>query len=401
DELARVRADLSRQRERLSEREIRARADAVEACLTLRCPPGWRGLPQLQSALGATWRDLGQWEKARDAYVAAIQADDRIGQVPIRDIEQLAKVEAYLGEQRAEAELSGGPHSPAGESGMQLLDLALRRLKGLDALVSASLSETGEPSEAEVIATIARAALRGGVYKRKASVAARRILLGGLSAAQQDQARDAMARALDDGVAAYASAEGHPGAGRFSPYLALNRLALDALTDWPSPGDKDASIALAQQCQQRAVQGFARNPNLWDAVMQADALLIERLLDGSLGLPGEAGHARFDELARAYDAVLSNISVKAIQIDAMVTQMELLSRLCDAMSVTQQGNATLSLMADRLLALLQRLQPGHAPRDDRPVRAAALSGVTAAATATRPARRAAAKADSKPAKRRR
>jgi len=394
DELARVRADLSRQRERLSEREIRARADAVEACLTLRCPPGWRGLPQLQSALGATWRDLGQWDKARDAYVAAIQADDRIGQVPIRDIEQLAKVEAYLGEQRAETELSGTP-SAVGESGMQLLDLALRRLKGLDALVSASINE---PSEAEVIATIARAALRGGVYKRKASVAARRILLGGLTAAQQNQAREAMARALDDGVAAYASAEGHPGAGRFSPYLALNRLALDALTDWPRPGDKDASIALAQQCQQRAVQGFARNPNLWDAVMQADALLIERLLDGSLGMPGEAGHARFDELARAYDAVLSNISVKAIQIDAMVTQMELLSRLCDAMSVTQQGNATLSLMADRLLALLQRLQPGHAPRDDRPVRAAVVQlSKPARERSGSPAKKAAAKR--RPAKR--
>lgn len=402
DELARVRADLSRQRERLSEREIRARAEAVEACLTLRCPPGWRGLPQLQSALGATWRDLGVWAKARDAYVAAIQADDRIGQVPIRDIEQLAKVEACLGEQRAEAELSAAPGSVDGETGMQLLDLALRRLRGLDALVSASV---GEPSEAELIATIARAALRGGVYKRKASVAARRILVGGMSPAQQDQAREAMSRALDGGVAAYASAEGHPGASRFSPYLALNRLALDALTDWPSPGDRDASIALAQQCRQRAVQGFARNPNLWDAVMQADALLIERLLDGSLGLPGEAGHARFDELARAYDGVLCNISVKALQIDAMVTQMELLSRLCDALAVTQFGNPTLTLMADRLLVLLQRLQPGHAPRDDRPPRplpaapAVARAGSRHGATkpASKPATRTATKAAGKPA----
>nr|WP_316639628.1 CHAT domain-containing protein [uncultured Roseateles sp.] len=392
DELARVRADLSRQRERLSEREVRARADAVEACLTQRCPPGWRSLPQLQSALGATWRDLGQWEKARDAYVAAIQADDRIGQVPIRDIEQLAKVEAFLGEQRAEAELNTDQTPAAGERGMDLLNLALRRLRGLDALVSARAAEA---SEAEVIATIARAALRGGVYKRKASVAARQLLRGGLAANEQDEARDAMTRALNDGVSAYASAEGHPGAGRFSPYLALNRLALDALTDWPSPGDRDASIALAQQCQQRAVQGFARNPNLWDAVMQADALLVERLLDGSLGLPGEAGHTRFDELARAYDTVLSNISVKASQVDAMVAQMELLSRLCDALSLTQFGNETLALMAERLMALLQRLQPGHAPRDDRPARAPAVEAAVAAATPRKRARKPVAKAPKK------
>jgi CHAT domain len=92
DDLARMRADLSRRREHLTERDMRAQADAIAELLQRRCPPGWQNLPQLQSALGMTWFELGQLERARDAFLAAVQSVDTIGLVPIRDIEKLANV---------------------------------------------------------------------------------------------------------------------------------------------------------------------------------------------------------------------------------------------------------------------------------------------------------------------
>ncbi len=134
DDLARLRVDLSRQSDQLNARELRAQGDSVEAMIAQRCPPGWRQLPQLQSALGATWRDLGELDRAREAFVLAIQAEDQLGQVPIHDIEQLAQIEARLGEQQAEAAIARGTDLADAQA---WIDLALRRLDGLDALVSA------------------------------------------------------------------------------------------------------------------------------------------------------------------------------------------------------------------------------------------------------------------------
>ena len=100
DELSSVRAELSRSSGRLSAREADAQVLRVEQLLALRSPPGWTLLPALNSALGATWRDLGRFDRARAAYLAAIQAEDAAGRVPIRDIEQLASVEAKLARTR-------------------------------------------------------------------------------------------------------------------------------------------------------------------------------------------------------------------------------------------------------------------------------------------------------------
>ena len=82
DALAKARADMSRKTERLSEREMRAQAEAIEELIQKRCPPGWLTLPMMQSALGATWSALGRHERARAAYLIAVQAEDRGGVCP-------------------------------------------------------------------------------------------------------------------------------------------------------------------------------------------------------------------------------------------------------------------------------------------------------------------------------
>jgi triacylglycerol esterase/lipase EstA (alpha/beta hydrolase family) len=376
DELARRRADLSRRRDKLSDAERRAQAGAIDVLLRERCPPSWQYLPQLQSALGRTWFELGQYELARQCLLRAVQAVDTTGLVPIQDIEKLANVEIKLGEQRAEQEIvPGHAGAPDGHASAHLMDVALERLDGLDAVVRsaeqadavARLGDAPVPASPSVPAPHReRAALRGSALKHKATYHARRLLAGGLDEAAQDAVRHAMDDCLAGAIAAYQSGEGSPGSDGFSPYHALNRLALDALTDWASPDNLGAAVELAQQCRRAAEQGFNATPNLWDAVTQPEALLIERVLDGKFSQSGEAGRAVFEEVARAYADAMLNITVKPSQIEAMVSQMELMSRLCDALSVLRFGDEALARTATRLLDLVQRVQPGRASRRDRP-----------------------------------
>lgn len=362
DALAKARADMSRKTERLSDREMRAQAQAIEELIKKRCPPGWLTLPMMQSALGATWSALGRHEKARAAYLNAVQAEDRAGRVPIRDIEQLADLEARLGEK-------------AGDD--QMIDRAVNRLKQLDLLVSNEVK--GEPGSAIVNAE--RCALRGGAFKRKASMYAR-----GLLAAYRDstdnakalQAKEKMAsehskmqQALVDAREAYRQGEGVAGDARFKPYNALNRLALDALTPWPEKEDERdaavaAAVAFARQCRQAAAQDFGRSRTFWDAIMQPEALLVERLLDGSLGQLGDAGKVALNEVLQAYREALSNLTATPTELDSMVSQMNLMATFCDALYVAG-GDEAWQRVADALLELVQRLQPGIRPPDHRPL----------------------------------
>lgn len=400
DELARRRADLSRRRENMSEAEMRSQADAIAALLKQRCPPAWERLPQLQSALGRTWFELGQLERARDCLLAAVQAVDTMGLVPIHDIEKLASVEARLGDQRAQAELAPGKHAKgAPHTAEALIEMSLKRLDGLDALVETRVPTSADAPLVAPAPHGTRAALRGSAWKRKASLHARRLLSGRLDHAEQDAARREMNACLLNAIAAYQSAEGSPGSSQFSPYHALNRLALDALTEWPNPASRDAAIELAQQCRRAAAQGFALTPGLWDAITQPEALLVERLIDGSLGSAGDAGRAVFEDIARAYAEALRNITVKPSQIAALVSQIELLSRLCDALSLVPFDGEALARTATRLIDLAQRVQPGRTPRADRPPRPTAPArGAAAAAAAPKVAAKKRARSAKKPAK---
>ena len=385
DDLARARADLSHRRGTMSEREIRVRADGVAALVKQRCPPAWKSLPQLHSALGVTWFELKQLEAAREAFLAAIRAEDEQGVVPIRDIERLANVEACLGEKRAEAEIGAGRDKEVSVRAAEaLIELALERLDGLDALVGAAVK--GQPDEvAEPNVNSVRSALRGSAWKRKASLQARRLLTGRLVQADADRARAEMMACLDQAIQAYRSAEGSPGSSHFVPYLSLNRLVLDSLTDWASPSVKDAAIALAQQCRQSADQGFADESGAWGAVTQPESLLVEHLIKGSLGRADDTGRVIFEEIAKAYADATKNIIVRPSQIDSIVSQMDLVARFCDALSQGPTGSDAMALTADRLTELARRLQPGRTLRGDRPRRK------TEAAAPAAPARKTAAK----------
>ena len=72
-------------------------------------------------------------------------------------------------------------------SAESLIDLALRRLDGLDRLVPSSRPDPDKPPSFVVNAE--RSALRGSAYKRKASLYARRMLAGALSADEMKAGR--------------------------------------------------------------------------------------------------------------------------------------------------------------------------------------------------------------------
>jgi hypothetical protein len=373
DELARIRADFSRKRDRQGDRELQTQVDTVRRIIESRCPPAWPAMPEVQSALAATWRDLGRFEDARDAYRSAIQAEDKAGRVPIKDIEQLADIEARLGEQREarrRAAAAGAAEAPPGEqeeSPESLIDLAISRLETLDHLVSAQAhAAAGDPAGMPVNAE--RSALRGGAFKRKASLYAQRVLAREQPAPEKgDAERLKMLEALEASAEAYRRAEASPGDHRFRPYNALNRLALKALLPWETPADRGAAIALAQHCRLAAAQSYARRPNVWDAAMQAEAVLVEHLIDGSLGRTGDGGQSAFEEVVRAYEHAMSNVTIKPSQLDSLLSQMETLSTFYDALSVDAgERSKPLRRVADRLLELLQRLQPGRPPRRNRP-----------------------------------
>jgi hypothetical protein len=120
DELSRIRAQHTRRGDVMNERDLRAQVEALESMMKKRCPPGWRNAPGVQSALGATWMDLGEFSRAREALLLAVQAEDKDGAVPIHDIEKLANVEARLAEPRARDELDGirkPPPEPSADCG--------------------------------------------------------------------------------------------------------------------------------------------------------------------------------------------------------------------------------------------------------------------------------------------
>jgi hypothetical protein len=342
DRLATLRVELARRSDRVGEADAPSQVRRLEALVDTRCQPSWRQLPEVQSALGAAWYDLGEFGRAREELLAAVRAEDRFGRVPLRDIEKLANAEARFGEQTAD---------------LLMIQGAIQRLEGIDLVMAppSAADSSDEQKNAE------RCALRGSAHKRMASVAARLLIRAersdeALADGLHAEVEGILREALEESAASYAAAEGRAGHDDLKPYLALNRLALDALT-LQRGAERDARIALARACAQRAAAAFALNPNFWDAVMVPEALLVERMLDRSLFLEGEAGDAVLGEVWDGYSAALRDVPAKPGELNSVATQLELLALFLRALSLGSQGDAAEARGAARLLALLQRLQP--------------------------------------------
>jgi tetratricopeptide (TPR) repeat protein len=313
----------------------------VQRLIDQHCPPEWRELPALQSALGSTWRDIGDYEKARTAFLRAVQYEDKLGRVPITDVQQLANVESRLGERNRDA---------------AMIELGLGRLRQLDSLVA--------DASGQVPLVPARCALQGAALKRLAFLHACSLLEAArVNGDAVPVSGLAMMEALEAAVEAYQRAEGVAGQAGFLPYLALNRLALDSLTPWDSDAERDAALAIGHQCLTQAGEEFQRDAGFFNAVMQPEAMFVQRLLDRSIGAEGEAGETAWREVTQAYLQAVSNISVKPKDLDSVLSQMLRLSTLLDAVALFTVDDdpvdaAAMRRIAGRLIVLADTLQPG-------------------------------------------
>ena len=111
-------------------------------------------------------------------------------------------------------------------------------------------------------------------------------------------------------------------------------------------------------------------------------MLVEHLLKGSLGRDDDTGRQILESIIRAYADATSNINVKPSELDSIVTHLDVISRLCDALSIGPPGDPAMGLTADRLIELARRIQPGRAGRSDRPGNGAKTESIRRVASKT-------------------
>jgi len=349
DELSRHSAQAARRICLLNPGVLAAQRAQLATYIAQRVPPEWQDDPVILCALGTTWAELDAPEQACLAYRAALQREDLRGRVPVRAIQQLALMEARWGER------SGNPG---------LVRQALRRLNGVRRVIG--LHDRNTPA-----ASPDHCAMVGSSHVHLASLHAAHVLRHADNLALIRQDGQSMFDALQAAITAYTQAEGGQGTRPFSPFHAINRLSLDAITPWKSEEERLAARRLATEAGEVAVQQFGTRDNFWNAVMVPEARLVEVLLDGALGQPAPPV---LGDLRRTYQEALSNLTVKPRQIDAVMARLRMLSCLFDAMVLFDAGGSadTHALRhwwtAEHLLTLCEALLPGSQPRRDRPPR---------------------------------
>ena len=305
-------------------------AAAVDMALQS-CPDAWKSLPAMRFALGEVYAELGDayFDKAREQYLAAIRPEDKNGGVPIRAIEQLANLEARTGHTTANA---------------VLINTALGRLEGLVQLASTTLdpAEQNNGTESPAGSNPERAALLGGAYKRLAAV-----LAGNL---RKDHNKDGggVLLALERAIDWYAKAG-------TQPYQVLNLLALEAVRDFGIEA-QPTSLERVRGCALQARVAWRANPDFWNAVIPAEAMMTERLLDHSLGSKGRAGEASFTELQKTYTDALAHVPGTPRELDSVVQHLRILQVLFEAQGHLNPRLASRAkLISERLDLLAQRI----------------------------------------------
>jgi CHAT domain-containing protein len=313
-----------------SSERSRELAGAVDMALQS-SPDEWQSLPAVRFALGEVYAELGDayFDKAREQYLAAIRLEDGSGGVPIRAIEQLANLEARTGHTTANA---------------VLITAALGRLEGLVQLASTTLDplEQHNGTESPAGSNPERAALLGSAYKRLAAV-----LAGNLRQDHEQEGGDVLL-ALERAIDWYAKAG-------TQPYQVLNLLALEAVRDFGIEA-QPASLELVRGCAQQARAAWRANPDFWNAVMPADALLTERLLDRSFGSKGRAGETSFNDVQKTYADALAHVPGTPRELDSLVQHLRILQVLFKAqghLNPRLAGRAR--LIAERLDLLAQQM----------------------------------------------
>lgn len=297
--------------------------------LVAKARPSWMaGRAEIEIALGKFYAELGpdHFEEACRHYELALSSEDTLNRATLYAIEQLSNLEARRGEKERNAEP---------------VERAIARLKRL-----CDLPPGDTPPEGQSFPLLngERTSLLGSAYKRLASVHARAVLGGELSAGSD------MERALTWSKFFYGPlGEG----GAVKSYAGLNWLSLEALDPEDEPKEAQKKIDLARLSANEARAEFAKGGTYWEAVGPADALLVEWILSGKLA--GENATAALDELERIYQGVFATVAVKPQQRDSTLQHILMLAVILRAKAKLSSAAPSSALVADRLCELLRRL----------------------------------------------
>jgi CHAT domain-containing protein len=327
------RQELRRNAQRITPAEARRRVARVQAAVA-GVPDEWSTRPDLLTALGALYTDLGPdyFDLARLCLQRAVTASDSEGKATIRAIEQLATVESHLGEATGDA---------------TLVARGIQRLTQLALLTSDPMPAAGMTSVAAAAPLNSeRAALLGSAWKRKAAVHARAYLAHGANA---DFA--AMTDALEHGARAYQATASQLGDTDLRPHPTLDWLCLWSLT--ATPEDRKPYVAHAQRCA-AASTAYTDEAGPYSALTVADAGLAVVLLNDALAGTNKEGDAALEGLASAYeDAFLQAIATPR-ERDSVIVRIRLLALFYRACEKARPASYGVSV-GDRLDRLADRL----------------------------------------------
>jgi hypothetical protein len=303
-------------------------------------------LGRLYADLGAEFRD-----KACAHYLQAIQNEDRKGRAPIKAIEQLAALEARIGEEQAS---------------LHHVERAMARLQHLHDLV-----EPGDGGAADLPrkrsicdGSMGRAELLASVFRSKAVIFARAMLEARAGGANPGTAS---ANATEEAfwTALTASIDAHERAARGDQDLltapTVQWLLLVALDRRSDECTVPLKLDLARRCAAAASAAFTESAAFSDAITASHAHLAQTLLDRSLGAEAETGLGVLAAVRASYQSVLAGVTARPKELEAVVRELSSLALCCQAVANTS-ADAETARIAERLQALADFSTPDAAKR---------------------------------------
>jgi hypothetical protein len=244
------------------------------------------------------------WQEACRHYLDAIRSHQGTDGLPIRAMEQLANLDARLGERNNDE---------------ARVETAIERLKALIQIASAGTKEAAGPNAAGPPAEWQ--ALLGSAYKRLAALRAR-----ALSSSAHPMGKKGLDTVMEP---LKASIEAYSLASNAGVSHQLNRLALEAMFGLSEPPNGQA-IQQAQTLFEELSRTAPHDPSFWSGVAMADALLAWGLLDRRLAAADSSGETAAKEVELAYLDVFTNIRNTPLERESVHEHLSLLRDLVRA-----------------------------------------------------------------------